>query len=89
MAEVLDKYAFPPRSAGGRRGYPWGEWLDGRIWVLVHGTDFQGVPKNFVSSAIRAARQRGKLIDYDIVEHEGAATEVVIRAREKLPTKKR
>lgn len=36
MAEKLGE--FPP--AGNRRKYPWEDWLNGEIWMLRRGTDF-------------------------------------------------
>ncbi|HET9132391.1 MAG TPA: hypothetical protein VFO86_15655 [Terriglobia bacterium] len=49
MAETIKKHDFPaPRS---RQKYPWDEWLNGQIWVLRQGEDFEVVPANFASSA--------------------------------------
>lgn len=28
-------------SKGGNKKYPWPEWLDGRVWELTAGEDFQ------------------------------------------------
>jgi hypothetical protein len=39
--------------------YPWVTWLDGEIWELVPGEDFDGKPTNFRSAAIAQARRRG------------------------------
>lgn len=49
MAEVVKKYDFPPTR--NRNKYPWSEWLDGRIWALKQGEDFEVNPTNFASSA--------------------------------------
>jgi hypothetical protein len=39
--------------------YPWGDWLDGQIWELKSGEDFDGKPTNFRSVALAQARNRG------------------------------
>jgi len=49
MAEIVKKYDFPPTRS--RNKYPWTEWLDGRIWALKQGEDFEVNPATFVSSA--------------------------------------
>ena len=39
--------------------YPWGDWLDGEVWELKSGEDFDGKPANFRSVALAQARNRG------------------------------
>jgi hypothetical protein len=39
--------------------YPWADWLDGEIWELKSGEDFDGKPTNFRSVALSQARNRG------------------------------
>lgn len=47
---------MPP---GVREGYPWDEWLDGRVWHLTRGEDFTTSPRNFSSSVRQAAARKG------------------------------
>lgn len=37
--------------------YPWDAWLDGRIWLLVEGTDFTCQPDSIRSMAWSIARK--------------------------------
>lgn len=38
MAEVVNGYEFTKATRESK--YPWGEWLDGRVWKLTSGVDF-------------------------------------------------
>lgn len=59
MATKLEEFEFT-RTYGNKPKYPWDEWLDGSIWKLVNGEDFQGVSsKHFSSSIYNNARKRG------------------------------
>lgn len=57
MAKVLDTFEFPH---GGRKGieYDWDSILDGKIYQLVQGTDFDADPKTFVGAVARQANSR-------------------------------
>ena len=57
MAETID--AFPETPTPAR--YPWDEWLDGRIWKLTAGDDFNGTARDF-SSHIRISAYRRNLL---------------------------
>lgn len=72
MAKVLKQFAF-----GGRAGvkYPWDEWLDGQIWELTHGKDFNCVVVNFRSAVYVEAKRRGKKVRISLRENS-----VVIQA---------
>lgn len=57
MATRLTSYDFP---AGGRVAkYPWDEWLDGSVWRLIGGWDFQPSAGNFRRVVYAAAKRRG------------------------------
>ena len=73
MAKVLKQFAF-----GGRAGvkYPWDEWLDGQIWELTHGKDFNCVTGNFRSVVYVEAKRRGKKVRASVKENS-----LVIQAR--------
>lgn len=38
--------------------YPWDEWLDGRVWKLVQGTDFHASATAMRTYVYRAAKTR-------------------------------
>lgn len=44
MARTVDE--MPPRQGWSK--YPWEEWMDGQIWELSYGEDFDCAPQNFV-----------------------------------------
>ena len=72
MARTID--AFPHRRATAK--YPWDEWLDGRIWELKRGEDFQSL-HSVRSSAYVRARDRGlwarvRIVDEDTVVIQAA-----------------
>lgn len=54
MAKSLKTFDFPH---GGRKGivYDWASILDGSIWQLTQGEDFDVDPKTFVGAVARAA----------------------------------
>ena len=43
----------------GRRSYPWSRWLDGGVWELRQGEDFDCEPKTFVQCAGHYRRRKG------------------------------
>lgn len=57
MAEVLENFEF---SHGSKAKYPWHQWLDGRIWKLTKGIDFDVSPSSFSVSAHQRANREGK-----------------------------
>lgn len=54
MAERVDK--MPPRMGGSK--YPWDEWLDGSVWELIRGKDFEPATGSFRSAVEHAAFTR-------------------------------
>ena len=55
MARRVKAFPEPVRASK----YPWADWLDGEIWELKSGEDFDGKPTNFRSVALAQARNRG------------------------------
>jgi len=43
----------------GRVRYPWADWLDGRLWKLVHGEDYQVTPRVMGAQAHRMCKDWG------------------------------
>lgn len=57
MATRLE--GFPEKAKHGNLRYPWDEWLDGGVWRLEKGTDFQCAVGSFANCARSAALGRG------------------------------
>jgi hypothetical protein len=54
MARRLDAF---PAPTGAR--YPWDKWLDGSVWELVRGDDFQSKLSTLRANAQSQAKKRG------------------------------
>ena len=54
MAQRVE--TFPDLPTQSR--YPWDEWLDGSVWELVHGEDFDAQPSTFRSVAVAQGKKR-------------------------------
>ena len=67
MAKRVEK--FPDRPSQSR--YPWDEWLDGSVWELVPGEDFNGQPATFRSIAIGQAKKRGGKVRTRFIRSRG------------------
>lgn len=91
MAEVLEEYEFVSHRVG-KGSYPWDEWLDGEIRLLVRDEDYRAKKdRNFVTGAQTKASKRGLKLKYDIVE-DGVVIQAVPRekpARKKKTTKRK
>jgi hypothetical protein len=72
MPRRLD--AFPP-SASSR--YPWDEYLDGSVWELTRGEDFQCSVSSFQGAARAQANRRRGTVRMR-TRHAGDGREVVI-----------
>lgn len=59
MAERLESFTF--KHGGGKDAYPWDEWMDGTVWKLVRGEDFDCPARTFQTRAHMAARHRGDI----------------------------
>lgn len=57
MAHRLPSYDFP--TGGPVSKYPWDEWLDGSVWRLIGGRDFQVPADNFRRHVCTTAKRRG------------------------------
>lgn len=55
MARKVD--AFPPEN----RRYPWDEWLDGSVWELARGEDYESSASVVIAARVAAAI-RGKRV---------------------------
>lgn len=74
MAKQLDR--FP-----GGGSYDWDQWLDGGIWLLTKGEDFEIDIESMRAAASRAAKQAGKKVRTRVIK-EGEADQLAIQAYE-------
>lgn len=67
MAKVIE--ALPKKAGGiGRQSkYNYDEWLDGQIWQLDAGEDFEGKPQSMRANINNAAHKRGLKVRSRIV----------------------
>lgn len=66
MATKLDSFTFT--SFGRDAVYPWDEWLDGGIYKLVQGEDFDCKLNSIRQGAFQAARTRRMAIHTSVVD---------------------
>lgn len=68
MARMVE--AMPNNgSTVGRRGkYPWKDWLNGSVWELHKGADFDCSILTIRSAACYAAMRRGKRVSVQITD---------------------
>lgn len=65
MPKTLDSFDFPH---GGRKGveYDWDSILDGKIYQLEQGKDFEVEPKTFIGAVARQANARNMRVKRQI-----------------------
>ena len=56
---MAKKVSAWPKNISNTR-YPWDQWLDGNIWALTKGDDFEQDSEHFRAHVYIAARNRGK-----------------------------
>jgi hypothetical protein len=66
VARRLD--TFPPSRT---RRYPWDEWLNGDIWQLVPGEDFEAKTPTLVATARLQAKRLGGTVRTRSVSDQG------------------
>ena len=64
MAEILENYEFIGPGSG---KYPWDLWLDGQVWKLVRGTDYQCASASMRAAAFLAGRTRNKNVRTNMI----------------------
>lgn len=68
MAKVLKEYE---RTPPGRPAiYPWDDWLDGRIWMIKQGEDFDSDINAMSEHIRRTAQRRGIVISVYMHDEE-------------------
>jgi hypothetical protein len=67
MPQVLD--TFPARP--GHTRHPWSQWLDGRVWQLTPGDDFEAKIATIKQSAKSQALRRGGDVRMSVFKRDG------------------
>lgn len=81
MAQVLQE--LPKRTGVGRtEKYPYDEWLDGKIYQLDAGADFEGKVTAFSTSIRQAAGRRNLKVNLVTLEN-GVAVQAVPKEESK------
>jgi hypothetical protein len=78
MAEILEDHNFSRNKT--RSIYPYDEWLDGRIWKLLEGTDYEASLESLRACIYAAAKRRGVMVQTSAIM-DGAG--IVVQANKK------
>ncbi len=68
MAKTLDSFPSPYLAGGRTAKYPWDEWLNGEIWQLLEGVDFQPKAHSFRVQVHHKAQTVGKTVRTQQIE---------------------
>jgi hypothetical protein len=74
MARVIDTFPAPKVTSL----YPWDQWLDGQVWELVAGEDFNAKPQTIRQNAAAQATKRSGRVKTRLLE-DGERQVVVIQ----------
>lgn len=69
MATVVDNFTFA-RKGRPAKTYP-SEWLDGNVWALEQGVDFETSTNSFRTAIAKAAAEQGMKIRGSVDNDEG------------------
>lgn len=75
MAKQLDE--FPKRQRQSK--YPWDQWLDGHVWLLRKGEDYETTSPSMRAIATTAAKREGKRLQTRIAQDEDGTEALVIQ----------
>ena len=64
--------------------HPWDEWLNGKIWLLTQGKDFQGKPTTLRDLAYHHAHRCGFAVRVTLVEND----KIILEARHDQPSRR-
>jgi hypothetical protein len=62
--------------------YPWDQWLDGSVWLLRKGEDYETTSPSMRAIATSAAKKEGKRLRTQITVDEDGIEALVIQVRE-------
>lgn len=68
MATKLNDHTFRGRGGGRTSKYPWATWLDGSIWSLEAGKDYDGKTRSLTSAAAGHAKKLGLKLRTEVSE---------------------
>jgi hypothetical protein len=90
MAKIVKE--FPAQVRRRESKYPWDQWLDGQVWELAQGVDFQTDANAMRSVVYLAAKRVGVKVRVGVDKGNGLmwveATEVVPQGGRKKKAKK-
>lgn len=85
MAEELNEWPRNVKMSRGTRSlYDWDLWLNGKVWKLVQGIDFDCKVKSMQSVVHGACRRRNMMVQTAILEDENAIMVQVISSPQKV-----
>jgi hypothetical protein len=76
MAKQLDE--FPRQKRRGK--YPWEEWLNGHVWLLRKGEDYETSSSSMRAIAASAAKSAGKRLRTQVSRDDDDTETLVIQA---------
>lgn len=77
MPEQLTDFEFTSNAGGGR--YDWDTLLDGTIYRLTRGTDFNAKPQSFLTTVRKQADKRNKTVRTQIESDTSLVMQAVDR----------
>lgn len=80
MAERLDKFPEPAANSNVWK-YPWKDWLDGGIWRLVKGEDFDVSSESMRVQSILAGRRRNMAVRTQVVDERTLVIQAITSTR--------
>ncbi|MFE1024973.1 hypothetical protein ACFW5I_10460 [Streptomyces sp. NPDC058818] len=69
MAERVTPADVTFRRRGAPRRYPWDDWMDGSMWHLKRGVDYQTTTKVFRDIVYNAARRGGRTVHTRVIDN--------------------
>ena len=66
MAEILDDHEFKGRG-GFQQIYPYHQWLNGKVWKLLEGTDYTCTIGSIRACLYTAAKRRGMVARTNVI----------------------
>jgi len=85
MAEILDDFEFQGRG-GFQQKYPYDQWLNGKVWKLLEGTDYECSIGSIRACVYTAAKRRGMVARTNLImEGKGLIIQAVPRHPSYMP----
>jgi hypothetical protein len=68
MARKLESFKEGGYTTPSRSRYPWDEWMDGGIWEVKRGEDFQVSEKSMASTLYAQARAKNQRVSVRVAD---------------------